>query len=74
MFKFTNSQEITNLHKKADSIFMRLFCIKNHLFLAGQILAGQGAGQRDKFCPSVDFKEFFNRDKRDTTTSAGSGT
>ena len=74
VFKFVNSQKITNLHKNAELIFMQLFCIKNHLFLAGQILAGQGAGQRDKICPSVDFKGFSYRGKRDTTASAGSGT
>lgn len=74
VFKFTNSQKITNLHKNAESIFMQMFCIKNHLLLAGQILAGQGAGQRDKICHDIDFKGFSNRDKRDTTASAGSGT
>lgn len=74
MIKFTNSQEITNLHKNAESIFMQLFCIKNHLFLAGQILAGQSVGQRDRICPNVDFKGFSYRDKRDATASAGSGT
>ncbi|MDL4916166.1 MAG: hypothetical protein QRY16_21105 [Enterobacterales bacterium endosymbiont of Blomia tropicalis] len=74
MIKFTNLQKITNLHKNAESIFMQLFCIKNHLFLARQILAGQDAGQRDMICPSVDFKGVSNRDKRDITASAGSGT
>lgn len=74
VLKSTNLQKITNLHKNAELIFMQLFCIKNHSFLAGQVLAGQGAGQRDGICPSVDFKGFSNRDKRDTTASAGSGT
>ncbi|EOB3504566.1 hypothetical protein ACSD62_004707 [Escherichia coli] len=69
LLNFTNLQKATNLHKNAKIEYMQFICINSQRNKNFKQQAQHDAQQRNKKCCAVDFKCFFNRNKRNTTAS-----